>query len=90
MTIKSLTITEDAYNALKTMKYGDESFSQAILRVSSGKKGLAAKFFGALKNIDATEWEKRIKARRAEIDKECHEREKRFKLIANNKNAKKQ
>lgn len=48
MTIKSLTITEDAYTALKTVKHGDESFSEVILRLSREKIGLTAKYFGAL------------------------------------------
>ena len=79
MTIKSLTITENAYDALKALKYGDESFSEAILRFSSEKRGKAAKFFGALKGTDITGLRETIKNRRAEIERECAERAKRFK-----------
>src|SRR3990167_2935100 len=52
MVIKSLTITEDAYNRLKAMKMGNESFSEAIVRISNNKVGAAAKFFGAFKGTD--------------------------------------
>lgn len=79
MTIKSLTVTEDAYDALKALKYGGESFSETILRISSDKRGAAAKFFGALKGIDVVELRETIKQRRAEIEKECEERARRFK-----------
>ncbi len=72
MVIKSLTITEEAYNALKTMKHGDESFSEVIVRLSQEKIGLTAKFFGALKMSDreAKEVEQKIRLRRKNIETE--------------------
>ena len=81
MVIKSLTITEDAYNALKTLKYDSESFSDVILRLSKEKIGLAAKFFGKLKisNKESKEWESRLKKRREEIQREFNERSKNIK-----------
>ena len=79
MVIKSLTITEGAYEALKTLKHGDESFSDIILRLSSDKIGYAAKFFGALKTSDeeVRKWKNRIKERHIEIEKEFSKRAKR-------------
>ena len=79
MVIKSLTVTEDAYDALKAEKCGDESFSEVILRVMSEKKGQTARFFGALKGIEGTLLRERIKKRRAEIEREFGERAKRIK-----------
>ena len=80
MTIKSLTITEDAYEALKAMKCGDESFSDVILRLSREKVGAAAKFFGVWREKPefTMELKKRLKAHRAQIEKEFTERQKRF------------
>jgi predicted CopG family antitoxin len=80
MAIKSLTITEDAYDALKAMKYGDESFSDVILRLSKEKVGAVAKFFGIWKDKPEVvkEIRQRISERRALIDKEFAERQKRF------------
>ena len=49
MATKTLTITENAYNSLKSHKIGEESFSQTILRVTNEKKGAAAALFGSLK-----------------------------------------
>ncbi|MBN1386034.1 antitoxin VapB family protein [Candidatus Woesearchaeota archaeon] len=70
MAIKSLTITEEAYNALKSMKHGDESFSKAILRISKSRTPSADRFFGILKDIDLKELKSKIKARRSDIEKE--------------------
>ncbi len=38
MATKTLTITEDAYNLLKSKKLADESFSEEIMREMSEKK----------------------------------------------------
>ena len=38
MVIKSLTITEDAYNRLKAMKMGNESFSEVITELVNNNK----------------------------------------------------
>jgi len=80
MVIKSLSITEDAYEALKAIKYGDESFSDVILRLSHEKIGAAAKFCGIWK--DKPEITRRLRAnlqkRRAELEREFAERQQRF------------
>lgn len=80
MAIKSLTVTEDAYDALKTLKRGDESFSEAILRLSKEKIGLAAKFFGAIKMSPSefNAWKAKMKERRAVIETEFKIRSKKI------------
>lgn len=76
MTIKSLTITEEAYNAIKSLKHGDESFSGVLVRIAKEKKGRAANFFGALEggSSQAKKWKEQIKLRRFEIEKEFKKR----------------
>lgn len=78
MAIKSLTVTEEAYDALKKQKIGEESFSQIILRVTKTKKGHVGNFFGALKEKEGEELQKRVKENRKEFDKLQKEREKRL------------
>ena len=76
MAIKSLTITEEAYDALKILKHDDESFSEVILRLSKEKIGKASRFFGTLKINESAvkELESNIKKRRSEIEKEFSKR----------------
>ena len=78
MVIKSLTITEEAYDALKSMKLGNESFSKAIVRISQTKRGAAGRFFGVLKG-QGSELKKRLKQRRVELEKEVRIRQERLK-----------
>lgn len=80
MAVKSLTITEEAYNRLKAMKLGNESFSKAIIRISQNKVGAAAKFFGMWKDDPEAveELKRRTKEHRTIIDKEFRERQKRI------------
>ncbi len=46
MTVKTITVTEDAYEALKAVKQETESFSQTILRVT--RRRPLSNFFGVL------------------------------------------
>lgn len=82
MTIKSLTITEEAYHAIKSLKHGDESFSKVIIRLAKEKKGRAAKFFGALGggSSEAKKWKEQIRLRRLEIAKEFKKRREALEL----------
>lgn len=50
MVTKTITVTEEAYNTLKSDKEKDESFSQLILRTHK-KKGDISEFIGAWKHI---------------------------------------
>jgi len=72
MVIKSLTITENAYDALKTLKYGNESFTDVILRVTKDRTKLIDKYFGIFKGgeTEAANLINKIKKRKAEVDKD--------------------
>lgn len=59
MTTKTLTVTEDAYNALKSKKDTNESFSEVIVRLSGRKK--LSSFIGVLSPESADALEKSIK-----------------------------
>lgn len=80
MTIKSLTITEEAYTTLRALKFGDESFSEVILRIGSENVGAAAKFFGVLRDKpqEVEEMRHRIKEHRARVEKDFAERQKKI------------
>lgn len=39
MVVKTITITEEAYNALKRLKKEEESFSEVVLRLTTQKNG---------------------------------------------------
>ena len=81
MAVKTITITEEAYEALRRMKMESESFSRGILRVSQEKKiNPVVKYFGVLKDSkkEMAELRRKIKERRAEIDKEAEERSRKI------------
>ena len=59
MAVKTITVTEKAYEALKSLKAPSESFSKTILRVS-GKRSLSG-FVGALSKKSAEHLKKSIK-----------------------------
>lgn len=71
MVIKSLTITEDAYDVLKRIKHSDESFSNVIIRIGQEKTVDVKKYFGILKGgeIKAKKLIVDIKKRRLEFNK---------------------
>ncbi len=83
MAVKSLTVTEDAYKALKNMKHGNESFSEVILRIAKDKTKLLDTYFGILRKneYEAKEWKETIKKRRKEMDNDFIERQKKFAKI---------
>lgn len=75
MTVKTITIKEDAYNALKSMKRPDESFSDLILRKYE-KKVTAKDLFGLWKDrdIDIEKVRKDMRRFREEFDKDMEKR----------------
>ena len=79
MTTKTITVTENAYYALKAMKNNKESFSETIVRVS-GKKPLNY-FFGCLSKKSGEELERVIIENRKNRNKS---HEKRMKHIIEN------
>ena len=78
MVIKSLTITSEAYDALKSLKHGNESFSEVIIKMSKEKIGLSAKYFGSfkLKKEDVILWKNKIIKNRSIIEKEFNYKKK--------------
>lgn len=59
MVVKTITVTEDAYEALKSWKDAHESFSDVILRVT--KKKPLGSFFGVLSKESANRLEAAIR-----------------------------
>ena len=62
MAVKTITVTENAYEALKAMKEPRESFSDTILRVA--KKKPLMSFYGILSKESGDKLEKFIIDRR--------------------------
>lgn len=58
MAVKTITITEDAYGALKKLKDTNESFSKTILRISKRKS--LNDFFGILSRESGEKLERGI------------------------------
>lgn len=85
MVVKTITVTEEAYNALKHLKKSEQSFSEIIIEISSEKKGDISSFLGILKNKSKklAEMRKEIKKRRGELDKEYSERERKIRRRLN-------
>ena len=77
MSIKTITITEDAYDSIKRLKGTDESFSELFLRISSEKKTIKD-LLGAVKidEKEASEIKKRILSYRKKASKDIEERRK--------------
>ena len=71
MTTKTITVTEDAYEALKSLKGEKESFSDTILRVAKRKP--LSYFFGVLGKESGDRFEKAIMEMR-KIRSESHEK----------------
>ncbi len=73
MVVKTITVTEEAYNALKRLKGMDESFSQTILKISAGR-GNIGKFFGILPVEDAKEDRRKFREIREKISEDAKRR----------------
>jgi predicted CopG family antitoxin len=67
MTIKTLTITEDAYTRLAAEKEDGESFSDVIRRIT-GKRSLLD-LVGILSEKEAAELERAVRKTRREMDR---------------------
>lgn len=76
MTTKTITVTEDAYTALKALKGTRESFSETILRVA--KKRPLSDFFGVLSKKSGERLEKTVLEMRKKRDEVRKERMKRI------------
>ena len=71
--VKTITIKEDAYDKLKRMKMGEESFSDVINRIGSTRKDIKS-LFGIMKDIDIESAKKKIKEFREEATKDMEKR----------------
>ena len=83
MVIKSLTITEEAYDTLKRLKREDESFSKTIIRVGRTGSGHLSKYLGLLKDNERTAEEmiSEVKKNRQKFTKEMEDRHNKFERI---------
>ncbi len=77
MVVKTITVTESAYEALKSLKSINESFSETILRVA--KRRPLSDFFGILSKESGDALEKNILEMRKRSLKSHKER---MKMIA--------
>lgn len=75
MAIKTITVTEDAYSRIKSLKHPEESFSQLFLRLS-GEKKRVKDIVGILgySGEKAAEMQARLKKRREEISRDMEAR----------------
>jgi len=76
MTTKTITITEDAYEALKRLQEEHESFSATIRRVA--KRRSLSEFYGVLSRESGERLEKAIQERRKETKIKHEERMKKI------------
>ena len=77
MSVKTITITEEAYNHLKSAKSEDESFTEAIIRIT--KKNPLDALVGILTKDDANELRENIKGVRQKMEERVAETAKRLK-----------
>lgn len=62
--VKQVSLSEDAYNRLKRVKKGSESFSGVILRTVKAPSGDLDRFFGAWKGKEYSKIEAKMRADR--------------------------
>ncbi|MDP3728155.1 MAG: antitoxin VapB family protein [bacterium] len=69
MVVKTITVTEEAYEKIKGLKREKESFSQLFIRIVNGQKVNIRDFLGVvnLSEKEAKEWEKEMKKTRDAI-----------------------
>src|SRR3989338_5981664 len=75
MVVKTITITEEAYEALRRIKERDRSFSEVIIEITRGNKNNLDKFFGVLKGSKVlNDLRKNIKKQRMQADSDARKR----------------
>lgn len=67
MAIKTITVTKEAYDALKEKKERNESFSKTILRITKRKQ--LRDFFGVLSKESGARFEEEISKARKQRNK---------------------
>ncbi len=68
--VKTITVTDEAYDALKKLKESEESFSKVIIRVAKTKKTDLRRFLGTISDKEADEIRERIHKTRKNISEE--------------------
>ncbi|MBI4162915.1 MAG: antitoxin VapB family protein [Candidatus Aenigmarchaeota archaeon] len=74
MAVKTITVTENAYESIKRMKRESESFSDLFVRLSSEKKSTGRSIVGLLKGADTEKLLKASEDVRKRFDKDMEER----------------
>src|SRR3989344_61988 len=78
MVTKTITVTEEAYQTIKSMKKENESFSQLFIRIKKKELVILAELFSILKLV---EFDKESAFRSAVIEKELTKEGKMINLI---------
>lgn len=76
MSTKTISISEEAYNILRSSKIDDESFTDAIIRIA--KKDPLSKLVGILSRKETDDLRAHIKASRRETEEKLERMRKRF------------
>ena len=71
MATKSLTVTEEAYDRLREFKREDESFTEAILRLTGNERDVM-KGFGSMGDVDG--FRAAVESTREDLDRDLRER----------------
>lgn len=71
MGTKSLTITDEAYERLRAYKRSDESFTEAILRLTGAERDVMAGF-GTMANVDG--FRESVATARRDLDDDLRDR----------------
>ncbi len=76
MTSKTITITNEAYNKIKSLKHNYESFSDLFIRISENKNDAGKRFFGIFKTTteEMINRRKHFKKLREDTSKDFEER----------------
>ncbi len=74
MVSKTITVTEEAYHMLNSLKNKYESFSDVLLRLGT-EKSVADKYFGILAKGNVMEARENLKKVRAEISEDFRRKE---------------
>jgi len=73
MAVKTITITEDAYDCIKNLKHENESFSDLFKRLAK-ERAVASKYFGILKG-DVDDAQRRVLSVREKLTEDIKKRE---------------
>jgi len=82
MVTKTITVTEEAYQTIKSMKKENESFSQLFIRMKKNDNDIS-KFFGILKG-DVNKLKAELKKEREEFSKSMSRRKNVFSRYISN------